>query len=128
MSRTKGAWGREDEMKLLVSKAAQAAVLAAVALPGGALAQPMERSYGPGMMWDGGIFHMFFGFLMMLLFLAVIVALIVLAVRWLGGPGRHLFQEPRPAGRSALDILKERLAKGEIDVAEYEERKRALGE
>ena len=115
-------------MRGLNARFAPVLVLASLTVPGGAIAQP-ERYYGPGMMWDGGVFHMFFGFLMMLLFLAAIVALVVLAVRWLSGPGRHLFHDgSRPTGRSALDILKERLAKGEIDVAEYEERKRALGE
>lgn len=113
----------------LGAKIAPAAALAVLSLPDGALAQPADRYYGPGMMWDGGIFHMFFGFLMMLLFLAAIVAAVVLVVRWLGGSGHHLSHDgARPGGRSALDILKERLARGEIDVAEYEERKRALGE
>ena len=87
--------------------------------------------YGPGMMWGegGDWFHMLFGFLMMILFLAVIVVLVVLGVRWLGGLDHSPFRHPpAPGPRSALDILKERLAKGEIDVAEYEERKRALGD
>ncbi len=87
--------------------------------------------YGPGMMWGegGGWFQMLFGFLMMILFLAIIVALVVFAVRWLGGAEHSPFRHPPAAGhRTALDLLKERLAKGEIDVAEYEERKRALGE
>jgi uncharacterized membrane protein len=34
----------------------------------------------------------------------------------------------RPAGRTPLDTLKERFARGEIDKAEFEERRRALGE
>jgi len=72
---------------------------------------------------------MFFGFLMMLLFLAILVGLVVLAVRWLisseHSPFRH---SPRQGEHTALNILKERLAKGEIDVAEYEERRRALGD
>jgi putative membrane protein len=87
--------------------------------------------YGPGMMWDdgGGWFHMLFGFLMMLLFLGVVVVLVVLGVRWLGTAEHSPFRHPPGAGqRTALDILKERLAKGEIDVAEFEERKRALGD
>lgn len=102
-----------------------AAALAMLAPP--VLAQP-EGYYGPGMMW-GGWFHMFFGFLMMILFLGIIAVLVVLGVRWLGGsehsPLRH---GARPGERGALDILKERLARGEIDVTEYEERRRALGE
>ena len=97
-----------------------------LSLPGLALAQP-ERYYGPDMML-GGWFHMFFGFLMMLLFLAIIVVLVVLGVRWLGASGHSLFRPPAAGERAALDILKERLARGEIDVAEYEERRRALGE
>ncbi len=103
----------------------------ALSLPAMAQApQGMPYGYGPGMMWEGGgWFHMLFGFLMMLLFLGVIVLLVVLGVRWLGGAEHSPFRHPPAAGpRSALDILKERLAKGEIEVAEFEERKRALGD
>ena len=107
-----------------------ALVLGGLALPSLALAQRGERYGGPGMMWDGGgMFHMFFGVLMMILFLAVLVGLVVLAVRWLSHSGHSLFGPPGgQTSRTALDILKERLARGEIDVAEFEERKRALGE
>lgn len=99
----------------------------AAAWPATALADAGDR-YGPDMMmWGGGLFHMFFGSLMMILFVAAIVILVVLGVRWLGG-GEHSPFRHGPGSRSALDILKERLARGEIDVAEYEERKRALGE
>jgi putative membrane protein len=110
-----------------------AITIGAFALARPAAAQP-ERlpyyGYGPGMMWDGGgWFQMLAGFLMMLLFLAVIVVLVVLGVRWLGGSEHSPFRPGPGAGqRAALDILKERLARGDIDVAEYEERKRALGE
>ena len=99
-----------------------------LSLPGLAMAQPGEGYWGPHMMW-GGWFHMFFGFLMMLLFLGTIVVLVVLGVRWLGGSEHSPFRHgPRQGERAALDILKERLARGEIDVAEFEERRRALGE
>jgi putative membrane protein len=105
---------------------ALAAALVGFLLPSLAIAG--ERYRGPGMMWDGGVFHMFFGFLMMILFLAIVVGVVVLLVRWLGGSEHPLFRPIGPTSRSALDILKERLAKGEIDVAEFEERKRALSE
>jgi putative membrane protein len=104
---------------------ALAAALVGLLLP--SLAISGERYRGPGMMWDGGVFHMFFGFLMMILFLAIVVGVVVLLVRWLGGSEHPLFR-PGQTSRSALDILKERLARGEIDVAEFEERKRALGD
>ncbi len=64
---------------------------------------------------------MIFGPLMMILFIALIVVVVVLAVRWLGGTG-----QAAPAGRTPLDILKERFARGEIDKAEFEERRALL--
>lgn len=95
---------------------------------GAAWAQRGDAYWGPQMMW-GGWFHMFFGFLMMLLFLGILVGLVVLVVRWLGSSEHSPFRHAAGTGaRSPLDILKERLARGEIDVAEFEERRRALGE
>jgi putative membrane protein len=95
---------------------------------GSAWAQRGEAYWGPQMMW-GGWFHMFFGFLMMLLFLGILVGLVVLVVRWLGSSEHSPFRHaPGVGARSALDILKKRLARGEIDVAEFEERRRAIGE
>ncbi|MEH6952933.1 SHOCT domain-containing protein (plasmid) [Nitrobacter sp. NHB1] len=72
---------------------------------------------------------MIFGPLFMILFLAVLVALAVVLARWLGGawpgtyPPHQLSSTPTP-----LDILKERFARGEIDKAEFEDRRRVLGE
>ncbi len=87
-------------------------------------------AYHPGMWWDGGWGPMMmFGPLFMILFLAVLIAAIVLLVRWLGGPGQTTMpSNPAPPGRTPLDILKERFARGEIDKNEFEERRRVLGE
>lgn len=103
--------------------------MAAVAAPGAALADQGDYTHGPGMMWGGGWLHMAFGSIMMILMVAAIVVLVVLALRWLGSSG-HAPSHPPPASatQAPLDILKERLAKGEIEVAEYEERRRALGD
>ena len=49
-----------------------------------AWAQQDRDFYGPHMMW-GGWYGMFMGPLMMIIFIAVVVVLVVLAVRWLGG-------------------------------------------
>ena len=70
------------------------------------------------MMWGGGFG--LFGGLMMLAFWSAIIALIYLAVRW--------FSDSKPTSRAsdALDILKQRFAKGEIDEDEYRKRKLAL--
>jgi putative membrane protein len=113
----------------MIRKALPTALLSGLlSLPGPVMAQPGEGYWGPHMMW-GGWLHMFFGFLMMILFLGVIVVLVVLGIRWLGSSEHSPFRHsPRQGGRAALNILKERLARGEIDVAEYEERRRALGE
>ncbi len=81
-------------------------------------------------MWGGGWYGMFLGPLMTLLFLGIAVAVIVLIVRWLGGPRPDAPVLPPSAapGKTPLDILKERYARGEIDKDEFEERKRILAE
>lgn len=98
-----------------------------------ALAQQQSESnsyrYGPHMMdWSGGWYGMIFGPLFMVLVLAAVIAVAVLLVRWLGG-SRYDAQPPHHVqpGRTPLDILKERYARGEIDKEEFEERRRVLG-
>ena len=82
----------------------------------------MGEMMGP---WGWG--GMIFGPIMMIVFIAVAVVVVVLLVRWLGGPG-YGGALHGPPGKTPLDILKERFAKGEIDKEEFEERRRALGE
>jgi putative membrane protein len=103
--------------------AAWVAGLAALVVPSLALAQ-QERPYYYGHMWDGGWHGWFFGPLFMLFFLVAAVVAVVLLLRWLGphhGPAAT-------TGKAALDILKERFARGEIDKEEFEERRRVLGD
>lgn len=90
--------------------------------------RPGEMGGWEMMPWTG----MFFGPVMMILFIAVIVTVIVLLVRWLGGPphnhGGDSGQRPRANRPDALEILRERFARGEIDEEEYRKRKRLLEE
>lgn len=84
---------------------------------------------GPGMWWDGAWWPMMIGPLFMILFLAVLFAAVILLVRWVGGSGQTTMLPQRASpGRTPLDILKERFARGEIDRNEFEERRRVLGE
>src|SRR3990170_2260596 len=83
---------------------------------GGMMNQMMGGWWGFGPMWFGGLFS--------LLLLALLIAGVVLAVRHLtsggaGGPG------PGGGGR-ALEILKERYARGEIGKEEFEAMRRDL--
>jgi putative membrane protein len=77
--------------------------------------------YGP----MGGGWWMLFGPFTMILFVALIVVVVVLLIRWLGGASQGW--DRQPPGKSALDILKERFARGEIDKQEYEDKRRVLG-
>jgi putative membrane protein len=133
---------RRDEMNLtrncLISRlcrnggavATAAAVLLIELSSSAAIAQQTTPPYGRQMMWDGGWgWHMVFGPVFMILMLAAVIAVVVLLVRWLGGP----WYGPQPphqahSGRTPLDILKERFARGEIDKDEFEERRRVLSD
>ncbi len=78
------------------------------------------------MWWGGGWYPLMFGPLFMILFLVAVIATVVLLVHWLSGqamPPYHAWP-----GRTPLDTLKERFARGEIDRVEFEERRRVLGE
>ncbi|WP_208999724.1 SHOCT domain-containing protein [Stappia sediminis] len=91
------------------------------AMNGAAVAQSNDFRGYHGHMWGDGYGFGFMGFGMMFLFWALIIFLVVIAVRW--------FMDRDNASKKsgdALETLKLRLARGEIDVAEYEERRKAL--
>jgi len=98
-----------------------------VLTPAVALAQQPQGPYYGHHMWNGGWGGWFFGPIMMFLFIAVVGVVIFLLVRGLGGSG-HAGTPHSPPGRTPMDILKERFARGEIDKEEFEERRRVLGE
>ena len=69
-------------------------------------------------MWGAGGLVMM---LMMLVFWGLIIAGLVIGLRWLLGQGR-------PGARDeALEILRQRYARGEIDKQEFDTRRRDLG-
>ncbi len=72
------------------------------------------------MMWGWGAGG-WLGGLWMVLFWVGVVLLIVWAVRTATAAG-----QPRSVGSSAIEILEERYARGEIDAAELSERRRQL--
>ncbi len=78
----------------------------------------------PGWMMSGwGMGFGFFGWLMMFLFWILIIAAVVLGVRWFIDQGKlkgSSVEEP------PLDILKKRYASGEIDKEEFETMRREL--
>jgi putative membrane protein len=71
---------------------------------------------------------MIFGPLFMIVILAGAIAVVVLLVRWLGGASHGPSWHQGPSSRTALDILKDRYARGEINKDEFEERRRVLGD
>jgi len=88
--------------------------------PGWALAQERPYEWGWGMhpmMWGAWGFGMM---LMMILFWGLVIVGIVMGIRWLMREG----QERR--GDSAMEILRQRYARGEINKEEFEAKKRDL--
>ncbi len=126
-----------------LSVAALSAALAFSAVPAWAQQIPGPANgdgpmYGYGHMWgwNGGWgWHagtVLFPFVMLLALVGT-VALILWLVRWTnqgayhphGCPySRHPWPQP---GRGALDILEERLARGEIGKEEFEEKRKLIG-
>ena len=93
--------------------------------PTGALVQERFYDWGWGghpMGWMWGAWGIGMGLLMLVFWGAVIVGLVI-AIRWLVSQGK----ESRSAD-SALEILRQRYARGEINREEYEAKKRDLSE
>ena len=115
----------------IVAAAGTALALLPASVWAQAPSEPYRYGYGPEhMMWwgGGGGFGMIFGPLVMILVLAAVIAAVVLLVRWLGGPWHGTTTHHVLPGRTPLDILKERFARGEIDKSEFEDRRRVLGD
>ncbi|MGZ5828900.1 MAG: SHOCT domain-containing protein [Xanthobacteraceae bacterium] len=89
--------------------------------------------YGYGHMWGGPMWGdrwgwhpgLIIGPIIMALVLIGIVALIVSLVRWFSHT--HDRHHNIGGGSRALDILEERFARGGIDKADFEDRRRLLG-
>lgn len=108
---------------VLKSKGMYLAVLLSVAglpLVMWAQVRPYERG-GMHNMWGWGPWAIGM-MLMMLVFWGLIVVALVLGVRWLIRQGRE------PRSDSALDILRQRYARGEINKEEYETKKNDLSQ
>ena len=94
-----------------------AGVLSGVGAPMTAWAQQRPYDWGMHYMWGAtGIGMM----LMMLVFFGLVIAALVLGIRWLITQGKE------PRSDSALETLRQRYARGEIDKDQFEALKRDL--
>lgn len=79
--------------------------------------------------WYMPWFGMFMMPVMMVIFLVIFFLIVIPLMRSMGvGPWWHGQHPPYPPQRTALDILNERLARGEIGKEEYEEKKRIISQ
>lgn len=99
--------------------------------PGGPLSQWRDYGWGmhPGMMgWGGGWGMSWIGMILMAAFWIAVIVGIVFLIRWLilstrqGGDGGGRPQ----AGDTALEILRQRYARGEIDRETFEKMRKDL--
>ena len=78
---------------------------------------------GPGDMvagWGMGWMHMVF----MIVFWGLVIVVLIFLIKWISGSTRGDIE--RPGKSNALNILKERYARGEIDKTEFDEKKKDL--
>lgn len=71
------------------------------------------------------IIMMIFGLLITLVFIAAVVIGIIYLVRYMGPAGMAMGAKP-PSAQDALEIAKQRYARGEISKEEFEQLKRDL--
>ncbi len=96
------------------------AVLAMIAGSGQALAdQSSGGVYYGHPMWSGGWGHMFMGWGMMAVFMIAVIVIVLFLIKGFTG-------SDRAPSSTAMDLLNERYARGEIDTAEYNERKNTI--
>ena len=82
--------------------------------------------WGPGYMGSGYMGHGFGWVFMILIWILIIVA-VAAVVKWIfSSSSSSSHSLPPPSRKTALDILQERYAKGEINREEFLERKRDL--
>jgi putative membrane protein len=81
--------------------------------------------WGYGFSW-GGMLMMILG---SVLWIALLVVLVWAVIRWLDrrtAPSTPTYTSTPPSGPSALEILNQRYARGEIDTATYEQMRERL--
>jgi putative membrane protein len=91
-----------------------------------AAAQDRPWEWGGGMMHPMGWMWGAWGIVMMVMMFAfwgLVIAAVVIGVRWL----LHQTADARGGGDRAIQILRERYARGEIDRQEFDARRRDLG-
>ena len=82
---------------------------------------PMMGYGGWGNMMGWGSGFSIFGWITMIAFWLLLILGVIALIRYLGGSGKR-----DDEGKSPLDILKERYARGEINKKEFEEKKKEL--
>ncbi|MFV2031278.1 MAG: SHOCT domain-containing protein [Gammaproteobacteria bacterium] len=75
-----------------------------------------------------GGWGMGFGWLFMLLFWGLVILGIVSLIKWLSTGNRNANLPPQQRPKTALEILEERYARGEIEREEFEQKKRDLNQ